>query len=155
MRFLGIQYLLMLKQCNWVWQQGMAGRGVIGDRWSMRILWACAIGSAVSLYMVAVDRQLKNRERALAEELKAMEAESGSGEPDPDRSIDWYQVCEACSFPGAPGCGRPDSSLDWYHICHSYGLVHGAGQGGQGGPMPPESSSYTANAAKLHNLITL
>ncbi|KAB2615867.1 hypothetical protein D8674_022455 [Pyrus ussuriensis x Pyrus communis] len=30
--------------------------------------------------MVAVDRQLKNRERALAEELKAMEAESGSGE---------------------------------------------------------------------------
>ncbi|KAM1057467.1 hypothetical protein ACFX10_030671 [Malus domestica] len=58
----------------------MGGRGVIGDRWSMRILWACAIGSAVSLYMVAVDRQLKNRERALAEELKAMEAESGSGE---------------------------------------------------------------------------
>ncbi|XP_050113335.1 uncharacterized protein LOC126591620 isoform X1 [Malus sylvestris] len=57
----------------------MGGRGVIGDRWSMRILWACAIGSAVSLYMVAVDRQLKNRERALAEELKAMEAESGSG----------------------------------------------------------------------------
>ncbi|CAN6560913.1 hypothetical protein C1H46_039934 [Malus baccata] len=58
----------------------MGGRGVIGDRWSMRILWACAIGSAVGLYMVAVDRQLKNRERALAEELKAMEAESGSGE---------------------------------------------------------------------------
>ncbi|KAM1787538.1 hypothetical protein ACFX11_037923 [Malus domestica] len=58
----------------------MGGRGVIGDRWSMRILWACAIGSAVSLYMVAMDRQLKNRERALAEELKAMEAESGSGE---------------------------------------------------------------------------
>ncbi|RXI03088.1 hypothetical protein DVH24_003166 [Malus domestica] len=78
--FFGIQYLLMLKQCNWVWQQAMGGRGVIGDRWSMRILWACAIGSAVSLYMVAVDRQLKNRERALAEELKAMEAESGSGE---------------------------------------------------------------------------
>ncbi|TQE10483.1 hypothetical protein C1H46_003938 [Malus baccata] len=80
MRFFGIQYLLLLKHFNWVWQLDMGGRGVIGDRWSMRILWACAIGSAVSLYMVAVDRQLKNRERALAEELKAMEAESGSGE---------------------------------------------------------------------------
>ncbi|XP_048442794.1 uncharacterized protein LOC125478563 isoform X2 [Pyrus x bretschneideri] len=75
-----IQYLLMPKHFHWVWRLGMGGRGVIGDRWSMRILWACAIGSAVSLYMVAVDRQLKNRERALAEELKAMEAESGTGE---------------------------------------------------------------------------
>ncbi|TQD84582.1 hypothetical protein C1H46_029872 [Malus baccata] len=49
MRFFGIQYLLLLKHFNWVWQLDMGGRGVIGDRWSMRILWACAIGSAVSM----------------------------------------------------------------------------------------------------------
>lgn len=70
-------------------------------------------------------------------------------EPDPDGSIDWYRVYEARSFPGAPGGCRPDSSLDWYHICHSYG-VHGAGQGGQGAPMPPDSSTNRANASKLH-----
>ncbi|KAH0986692.1 hypothetical protein GBA52_013869 [Prunus armeniaca] len=58
----------------------MGARGVIGDRWSMRILWACAIGSAASLYMVAAERQAQNRQRMLAEELKAMEAESGNGE---------------------------------------------------------------------------
>ncbi|KDP27033.1 hypothetical protein JCGZ_20968 [Jatropha curcas] len=58
----------------------MGTRGVIGDKWSMRILWACAIGSAISLYMVAVERQAQNRERAMAESLNAMEAESGSGE---------------------------------------------------------------------------
>lgn len=49
----------------------MGSRGVIGDKWSMRILWACAIGSAISLYMVAVERQMQNRERLLAESLKA------------------------------------------------------------------------------------
>ncbi|GAY59502.1 hypothetical protein CUMW_194920 [Citrus unshiu] len=49
----------------------MGSRGVIGDKWSMRVLWACAIGSAIGLYMVAVDRQMKNRERMLAESLKA------------------------------------------------------------------------------------
>ncbi|KAG8658010.1 uncharacterized protein LOC110610746 [Manihot esculenta] len=58
----------------------MGTRGVIGDKWSMRILWACAIGSAISLYMVAVERQIQNRDRMLAESLKAMEEESGSGE---------------------------------------------------------------------------
>ncbi|CAL8151193.1 unnamed protein product [Prunus armeniaca] len=79
MRF-SIQYVVMLKQSNWVWQQDMGARGVIGDRWSMRILWACAIGSAASLYMVAAERQAQNRQRMLAEELKAMEAESGNGE---------------------------------------------------------------------------
>ncbi|KAI5333259.1 hypothetical protein L3X38_023389 [Prunus dulcis] len=79
MRF-SIQYVVILKQSNWVWQQGMGARGVIGDRWSMRILWACAIGSAASLYMVAAERQAQNRQRMLAEELKAMEAESGNGE---------------------------------------------------------------------------
>ncbi|KAJ9182881.1 hypothetical protein P3X46_006826 [Hevea brasiliensis] len=58
----------------------MGTRGVIGDKWSMRILWACAIGSAISLYMVAVERQTQNRDRMMAESLKAMEEESGSGE---------------------------------------------------------------------------
>ncbi|XP_065864541.1 uncharacterized protein [Euphorbia lathyris] len=50
----------------------------IGDKWSMRLLWVCAIGSVASLYMVVAERQAQNRERALAESLKAMEAESGS-----------------------------------------------------------------------------
>ncbi|TYI96415.1 hypothetical protein E1A91_D01G071200v1 [Gossypium mustelinum] len=27
----------------------MGTRGVIGDKWSMRILWGCAIGSAVEI----------------------------------------------------------------------------------------------------------
>ncbi|XP_020240177.1 uncharacterized protein LOC109819015 [Cajanus cajan] len=58
----------------------MGTRGVIGDRWSMRILWACAFGSAVSLYMVAVERQKQNRERMLAEELRAMELGENNGE---------------------------------------------------------------------------
>ncbi|KAI3852518.1 hypothetical protein MKW98_014093 [Papaver atlanticum] len=56
-------------------------RGVVGDKWSMRILWLCAIGSAVGLWMVGVDRQAQNRSRALAESLKAMDAaDSQSGE---------------------------------------------------------------------------
>ncbi|KAL0761353.1 hypothetical protein Bca101_077503 [Brassica carinata] len=41
-------------------------RGIISDKWSMRILWDCALGSAVGLYMVAVERQTQNRARALA-----------------------------------------------------------------------------------------
>ncbi|GAV86095.1 hypothetical protein CFOL_v3_29528 [Cephalotus follicularis] len=57
----------------------MGARGVIGDKWSMRILWACAIGSAVGLYMVAVERQTQNRERMLAESLKDMESEAEAG----------------------------------------------------------------------------
>ncbi|KAH7544160.1 hypothetical protein JRO89_XS15G0119600 [Xanthoceras sorbifolium] len=57
----------------------MGSRGVISDKWSMRVLWLCAIGSGISLYMVAVDRQMKNRDRMLAESLRAAEAE-GSGE---------------------------------------------------------------------------
>lgn len=52
-------------------QKEMGSRGVIGDKWSMRVLWACAIGSAISLYMVAVERQMQNRERMLAESLEA------------------------------------------------------------------------------------
>ncbi|KAK2639104.1 hypothetical protein Ddye_026899 [Dipteronia dyeriana] len=57
----------------------MGGRGVIGDKWSMRVLWLCAIGSAISLYMVAVERQIQNRDRLLAESLSTAEAE-GVGE---------------------------------------------------------------------------
>ncbi|XP_027355851.1 uncharacterized protein LOC113865474 [Abrus precatorius] len=57
----------------------MGTRGVVGDKWSMRILWACAIGSAIGLYMVAVERQAKNRERMLAEGLKAMESGESNG----------------------------------------------------------------------------
>ncbi|KAF8024952.1 hypothetical protein BT93_F1949 [Corymbia citriodora subsp. variegata] len=58
----------------------MGGRGVIGDKWSMRILWLCAFGSAVSFYMVAVERQMQNRDRMLAESLNATESGVGSGE---------------------------------------------------------------------------
>ncbi|KAJ8751363.1 hypothetical protein K2173_016559 [Erythroxylum novogranatense] len=54
----------------------MGTGGVIGDKWSMRILWMCAIGSAISLYMVAVERQAQNRKRMMAESLKVMEEES-------------------------------------------------------------------------------
>ncbi|KAL5972295.1 hypothetical protein ACLOJK_041548 [Asimina triloba] len=54
----------------------MGGRGVIGDKWSLRILWACAIGSAIGLYMVAVERQAQNRERAMAQGLIATEVGS-------------------------------------------------------------------------------
>uniref|UniRef100_A0A2P2KAB3 Uncharacterized protein n=1 Tax=Rhizophora mucronata TaxID=61149 RepID=A0A2P2KAB3_RHIMU len=51
----------------------MGNRGVIGDKWSMRILWMCAIGTAV-------DRQEKNRDRMMAESIRAAEAEAGNGE---------------------------------------------------------------------------
>ncbi|XP_051152270.1 uncharacterized protein LOC127266157 [Andrographis paniculata] len=55
---------------------GFGDRGVIADRWSSRILWICAIGTAVGLYMVAVERQMQNREKMMAEALRA--AESGT-----------------------------------------------------------------------------
>ncbi|KAL3736202.1 uncharacterized protein LOC104450139 [Eucalyptus grandis] len=58
----------------------MGGRGVIGDKWSMRILWACALGSVISFYMVAVERQTQNRDRMLAESLNSTESGVGSGE---------------------------------------------------------------------------
>ncbi|XP_022943152.1 uncharacterized protein LOC111447969 [Cucurbita moschata] len=57
----------------------MGGRGVIGDKWSMRVLWVCALGSAIGLYMVSQERQLQNRRRMLAESLKDVES-GGSGE---------------------------------------------------------------------------
>ncbi|CAL5341941.1 hypothetical protein ACSBR2_028127 [Camellia fascicularis] len=55
----------------------MGTRGVISDKWSMRVLWFCALGSAIGLYMVAVERQTQNRERMLAEALKQSGADSG------------------------------------------------------------------------------
>ncbi|EAZ22097.1 hypothetical protein OsJ_05756 [Oryza sativa Japonica Group] len=58
---------------------GLGGRGVVGKRWSQRVLWLCAIGSAVSLYYVAVERQAQNRARAVAEGLKALDG-AGAGE---------------------------------------------------------------------------
>ncbi|MCL7023186.1 hypothetical protein MKW94_022062 [Papaver nudicaule] len=45
-------------------------RVVVGDKWSMRILWLCAVGSDVGLWMVAVDRQAHNRSRVLAESFE-------------------------------------------------------------------------------------
>ncbi|KAE9616984.1 hypothetical protein Lalb_Chr03g0030571 [Lupinus albus] len=60
----------------------MGTGGIIADKWSMRILWACAIGSAVSLYMVAVERQAQNRARMLAEGMKVMELGENNGEDD-------------------------------------------------------------------------
>ncbi|XP_062218483.1 uncharacterized protein LOC133918568 [Phragmites australis] len=59
---------------------GLGGRGVVGERWSQRILWMCALGSAVSLYFVAVERQAQNRARAVAEGLKALDGGGGAGE---------------------------------------------------------------------------
>ncbi|XP_038983181.1 uncharacterized protein LOC103713547 [Phoenix dactylifera] len=59
----------------------VGSRRVAGDKWSQRILWFCAIGSAISLYMVAVERQAQNRGRMMAEGLKGMDGASGqSGE---------------------------------------------------------------------------
>lgn len=54
-------------------------RGTIPDKWSMRLLWVCAIGSAIGLYMVAVERQMQNREKMMAE-LGSIDSSSGSSE---------------------------------------------------------------------------
>ncbi|KAI3457475.1 hypothetical protein Pfo_014138 [Paulownia fortunei] len=59
---------------------GFGDRGVIGDRWSSKILWVCAIGSAIGLYMVAVERQMQNREKMMAESLRAAESGAQGGE---------------------------------------------------------------------------
>ncbi|CAN6237454.1 unnamed protein product, partial [Urochloa humidicola] len=58
-------------------RMGLGGRGIVGERWSQRILWICALGSAVSLYFVAVERQAQNRARAVAEGLKALDGAGG------------------------------------------------------------------------------
>ncbi|KAL3820951.1 hypothetical protein ACJIZ3_006856 [Penstemon smallii] len=59
---------------------GFGDRGIIADKWSSRLLWVCAIGSAVGLYMVAVERQLQNREKMMAASMKAAESGSEGGQ---------------------------------------------------------------------------
>nr|GMC69663.1 Winged helix-turn-helix DNA-binding domain containing protein [Ipomoea batatas] len=59
---------------------GFWSRGVVADKWSGRILWLCAIGSAVGLYMVVVERQLQNREKMMAESLAAAEGNPNGAE---------------------------------------------------------------------------
>ncbi|XP_021726801.1 uncharacterized protein LOC110693931 [Chenopodium quinoa] len=54
-------------------------RGTIPDKWSMRLLWLCALGSAVGFYMVAVERQTQNRDKMMAE-LGNIESSGGSSE---------------------------------------------------------------------------
>ncbi|KAG2656749.1 hypothetical protein PVAP13_1KG103800 [Panicum virgatum] len=63
-------------------RMGLGGRGIVGERWSQRILWICALGSAVSLYFVAVERQAQNRARAVAEGLKALDGSGGGAGED-------------------------------------------------------------------------
>ncbi|XP_073122357.1 uncharacterized protein [Henckelia pumila] len=53
---------------------GFGDRGVIGDKWSSKILWLCAIGSAIGLYMVAAERQLQNREKMMSQSLRDADA---------------------------------------------------------------------------------
>ncbi|KAK1291301.1 hypothetical protein QJS10_CPB17g00273 [Acorus calamus] len=53
----------------------MTTRGLIGERWSLRILWACAIGTGISLYMVAQERDMQNRAREMAAEAAARSVE--------------------------------------------------------------------------------
>ncbi|KAH0770890.1 hypothetical protein KY290_014871 [Solanum tuberosum] len=48
---------------------GFGNRGIVADKWSGRLLWVCAIGSAVGFYMVAVERQTQNRAKMMAEAL--------------------------------------------------------------------------------------
>ncbi|KAL3508653.1 hypothetical protein ACH5RR_028054 [Cinchona calisaya] len=49
---------------------GFGNRGVVGDKWSSRVLWICAIGSAIGLYMVAAERQAQNRAKMMSEALE-------------------------------------------------------------------------------------
>ncbi|EYU44896.1 hypothetical protein MIMGU_mgv1a017598mg [Erythranthe guttata] len=56
---------------------GFGDGGRISDRWSSKILWLCAFGSAVGLYMVAVERQMQNRQKRMAAEAAAAAAEAG------------------------------------------------------------------------------
>ncbi|XP_031487665.1 uncharacterized protein LOC116255793 [Nymphaea colorata] len=52
----------------------LGSRGLVGDKWSSRILWFCALGSAVGFYMVALERRAQNMERAMAEYSKELES---------------------------------------------------------------------------------
>ncbi|XP_020275430.1 uncharacterized protein LOC109849923 [Asparagus officinalis] len=56
---------------------GLGNRGVVGDKWSQRILWICALGSAISLYFVAVERHAQNRQRMMAEGLNSLDGDGG------------------------------------------------------------------------------
>ncbi|XP_078154153.1 hrpN-interacting protein from malus protein [Carex rostrata] len=58
------------------WFEMVGSRGVVGERWSQKILWCCAIGTAVSLYFVAVERHAQNRQRAMAQGLKALDSDT-------------------------------------------------------------------------------
>lgn len=55
----------------WQEKMGFGNRGLVSDKFSSRILWICAIGSAIGLYMVAVERQGQNRAKMMAEALDA------------------------------------------------------------------------------------
>ncbi|KAJ4810681.1 HrpN-interacting protein from malus protein [Rhynchospora pubera] len=57
----------------------VGSRGVVGEKWSQKVLWFCAIGTAISLYMVAVERQAQNRQRAMNQGLKALDSKTSSG----------------------------------------------------------------------------
>ncbi|CAA2973776.1 Winged helix-turn-helix DNA-binding domain containing [Olea europaea subsp. europaea] len=59
---------------------GFGNRGVIGDKWSSRILWLTAIGSAIGFYMVAVERQTQNREKMMAESMRTSGSSADDGE---------------------------------------------------------------------------
>ncbi|KAK8935369.1 hypothetical protein KSP39_PZI013129 [Platanthera zijinensis] len=49
---------------------------VVGEIWSQRVLWLCAVGSAIGLYMVGVDRQAQNRARMMADGLTSLDGPS-------------------------------------------------------------------------------
>ncbi|XP_022865760.1 uncharacterized protein LOC111385584 [Olea europaea var. sylvestris] len=59
---------------------GLGSRGVIGDKWSSRILWFTAIGSAIGFYLVAVERQTQNREKMMAESMMNAGSSADGGE---------------------------------------------------------------------------
>ncbi|XP_042430687.1 uncharacterized protein LOC122017201 [Zingiber officinale] len=54
-------------------------RGIVGEKWSQRILWLCAIGSAISLYFVGVERQTQNHLRKMAEGFDDIDDSENSG----------------------------------------------------------------------------
>ncbi|KAJ8567870.1 hypothetical protein K7X08_020592 [Anisodus acutangulus] len=61
---------------------GFGNRGIVADKWSGRLLWVCAIGSAVGFYMVAVERQTQNRAKMMAQAL----ADAGSSIDSSDKN---------------------------------------------------------------------
>ncbi|XP_073030852.1 uncharacterized protein, partial [Primulina eburnea] len=73
-RFLPPPSLVLIVSANSDNNMGFGDRGIIGDKWSSKILWLCAIGSAIGLYMVAVERQLQNREKMMSQSLRDADA---------------------------------------------------------------------------------